>query len=172
MTRRQAVWQQIEAPSREEHRIDLVNGNKLLQNQCLVLGRTDLVQFLGFDHDVLVGGVLVAANDFRRLDRAVRRAAFLVLNTSTAVDVELVELDGGRRAVHGECFDRDRDQAKAKQSGPTGPSARSRLGKIRVGDGSAQSLGDRSRHQDSPYRRRWKWELIRWIGEGQGGCVA
>src|ERR1019366_1995908 len=147
---RLAVWQQIEASSREEHRIDLVNGNKLLQNQNLVLGRPYLVQFFGLDHDVLVRSVLVAADNFGRLDGAVRRTALLVLNTPAAVDVELIELDGGRRAMRGKRFDRDRDQAEAKQSGPTGPSAWSRLGKIRIGDASARSFGDCRRHQDSP----------------------
>jgi hypothetical protein len=74
----------------------------------------------------LVAGVLVAADDFRRLHGAVQRAAFLVLNALAAVAVELIELAARRIVVRGIRLDRDQDETETKQSRPTGPPARSR----------------------------------------------
>jgi hypothetical protein len=54
---------------------------------------SSFLQFLRLDHHVLIGRVLVAADDRIGLHLAVGRAVFFVANALTAIAMELVEVD-------------------------------------------------------------------------------
>ena len=95
MPSRTAVGKQVEAAAGKENRINLMVRKEVLQDERLVLGRPDFIQFIGFDDDIPIAGVLIAADDIGGLDRAMHRTAFLVLDAPATVGMELIELDGG-----------------------------------------------------------------------------
>ena len=105
----------------QRHRIDVVHWDELQNDAVPVAGRQPF-HFVGSWH-VSIGGVLVTLSDFRCVHGAVHRAAFLVLDASAAVSMNLIELDGGCATVSGKGFDGDRHQAEAKQPRPARPSA-------------------------------------------------
>ena len=95
-----------------------------MQEQSLVLGRSQLFQFFGLHDDAMIGGVREAPDDGVGFDGTMLGTMFLVLNALAAVGVQEVEMGG---TIAGDCgvgFDGKGDQAEAEQSGPTGPAAR------------------------------------------------
>ena len=86
--RGRSVGQEVQAAAGEEGGIDLRQRDELLQDKSLVPVRAQLLQLLGFDHDVLAAGVFVAADDSCRVDGAVAGAMLLVADALAAVGVE------------------------------------------------------------------------------------
>ena len=114
MLSRRAIGQKVKTAPGEKDRMDLAHGHELFQDQRLVPSRTELVQFLGFDHDMLVGGIFVAAFDRFGRYRAVARTVLLVADPLTAAGMQKVEVGSRSSAAYRRIgFDRNSDQADA-----------------------------------------------------------
>ena len=75
------------------------------------------------NHYVLIGCILVAANNRRRLDLAVAGAMFFLADALSAVGMQMVELDGLGGTDDRIGFHRHDHQAELEQTGPTGPAS-------------------------------------------------
>jgi hypothetical protein len=91
-----------------------VYGTGVLQHQGLVAGGSELLQLLGLDDDILVGGVFVAPDDGGGRDGAVAGAVLAVGDALAAVGMQKVELGSGRAVDRGLGPDRDGDEADAE----------------------------------------------------------
>ena len=141
-----------------------MHRDELLQNEGLILGRTNPFHFFGFDAHVLIGRILKAVRDFRCFHGAMHGAAFLVLDALAAVGMKLIERGGASATVSGIGFDGNGDEAEPKQPRPTGPSTRpggfvKTYGIRRRFNGANKTFRDGREHQNSPFLRCGKMKL-------------
>jgi len=118
------IGYQIQAAAREEHGIELPRIEEAFQAQGTVAGRTELIELIGFDHHVLAGSVLIAADDGGGVDGTMAGTVFRVAQALAAIGMEEVGAGhvasaDGRIGLEG-----DVDQAELEQPGPTGPAGR------------------------------------------------
>ena len=94
----------MQAPTGEQHRIALSRLHERSQPQGPVLRRTQGIEFVGVEHDVLVAAVFVALDDGGAVDRAMHRAVLGVADALTAVGVQLMEVAGLAVRTAGKAF--------------------------------------------------------------------
>ena len=121
--RRDAVGQQVQAAAGEQDRIALPRRHEVFQPQGPVLRRTQGIEFVGVEHDVLVAAIFVALDDGGGIDGAMHRAVLGVADALAAVGMKLMKVTD-LAAGHGRVgLDRRVDQAELEKSRPTGPAA-------------------------------------------------
>jgi hypothetical protein len=112
------IRQQVQTPTREEHWIDVVQGQGLFEDERLVPRGSESLEFLGLHGDVSIWAVSIAADNGGCVHWTVVGAALLMPDALAAAGVELVELRLARARDGCVGFDGNRDQAEPEQAGP------------------------------------------------------
>ena len=85
--------------------------------------RTQGIQFVGVEHDVLLAAIFVALDDGGGIDGAMHRAVLGVANALAAVGMKLMEVTDFAAGYGRVRLDRRVDQAELQESRPAGPAA-------------------------------------------------
>jgi hypothetical protein len=115
----------VEAPAREEDRIDERRLQEVLHVDCLVVGRLELIQFVLRKLDVLVRLIGIPLDDLFRRDGAMFGAPLPILDALAAAGVQLAQRILRRRGDGGVGLYGHAEVAEAKLSTPTGAAGRS-----------------------------------------------
>ena len=82
----------MQAATGEQDRIALPRCHEALQPQGPVLRRTQGIEFVGIEHDVLVAAIFVTLDDGTGIDGAMHRAVLGVADALAAVGMKLMKV--------------------------------------------------------------------------------